>query len=345
MNCFLQQVYYFHKKNELKKILIIRFSSIGDIVLTSPVIRAIKKQLPQTEVHFITKQKFATTLSANPYVDKLWTFEKEITEILPQLRQADFDFVVDLHHNLRSLRLKKTLGKPAASFPKLNLEKWLMVNFKINRLPQLHIVDRYFEAVKKLNVKNDQQGLDFFIAGENHVDLDLFPGDFRNGYIAFAIGAQLSTKKMPTEKIIAICEQIHHPVILLGGKEDEETGNKIAAMHPERIYNACGKFNLQQSASLAEQSRLVICHDTGLMHIAAAFRKKTISVWGNTIPQFGMFPYQPGTEQNCVIMEIQHLSCRPCSKIGYDECPKKHFRCMTSIPDEQIIRQVEKFWD
>lgn len=318
------------------KILLIRFSSIGDIVLTTPVIRCLKNQLPEVELHFITKKKFESVLINNPHLNKVWTIEQEITEVIDELKKNKFDLIIDLHHNLRSAHLKRGLGVSANTFKKLNFEKWLMVNFKFNRLPEQHIVDRYLETTKKLSIKNDYQGLDFFIANENEIDPDLLPSNFRSNFVAFAIGAQHNTKKLPLEKIKSCCAKINHPIILLGGKEDEENGNLIASQNPDQIFNLCGKLNLQQSASVIKQSRLVICHDSGLMHIASAFRKKVISIWGNTIPEFGMFPYQPGSEINCKIIQVNGLSCRPCSKIGYTKCPKKHFKCMMQIDEDEI---------
>jgi len=331
-------LFYFYKV----KILIIRFSSIGDIVLTTPVIRCLKKQLPGNEIHFITKKQFQPVLEHNPYVDKLWLIEKEIDEVIKDLKKEKYDHIIDLHHNLRSLRLKLKLTGKKTSFRKLNVEKWLMVNFKINKLPDQHIVDRYMETISGLNVKNDNAGLDYFLVQTDEVEIKSIPSSHQNGYIAFAIGAQYNTKKLPVEKIISICRKIDQPVVLLGGKEDADTGETIKNEVGENIYNACGKYSLNQSASLTQQSKMVITHDTGLMHIAVAFGKKIISVWGNTIPEFGMYPYIPGKENFYKIAEVNGLPCRPCSKIGFSECPKKHFKCMREINEELIVQWVKE---
>jgi ADP-heptose:LPS heptosyltransferase len=201
-----------------------------------------------------------------------------------------------------------------------------MVQFKINRLPAIHIVDRYFQTVSSLGVENDNEGLDYFIPEKDKVFLSS-SGDFKAGhYLAVAIGAQHATKRLPLHKLIELCRNISSPLILLGGKEDIETGEQIVAAIPERrdIFQGCGQFNLHQSASIIQQSKAVISHDTGLMHIAAAFKKEIWSIWGNTIPEFGMYPYQ--THHH--VIEVTGLSCRPCSKIGHKRCPKKHFNCM-----------------
>ncbi|HSZ72861.1 MAG TPA: glycosyltransferase family 9 protein [Cytophagaceae bacterium] len=309
----------------MKKILIIRFSSIGDIVLTTPVIRCVKKQL-DCELHFCTKESFKTILANNPYVDKIHLLKDNIPALIKELQKENFDYVIDLHHNLRTLRVKRALKAPSVSFNKINIPKWLMVQFKINRLPAVHIVDRYMQAVSSLGVENDNEGLDYFIPEKDKVFLSS-SGDFKSGnYVAIAMGAQHATKRLPLHKLIELCRNIPSPIILLGGKEDSSTAEQILEALPERrdIFQGCGQFNLNQSASLLEQAKLVVAHDTGLMHMAAAFKKEIWSIWGNTIPGFGMYPYQ--THHH--VVEVKGLSCRPCSKIGYKSCPKKHFKCM-----------------
>lgn len=309
-----------------KKFLILRFSSIGDIVLTTPVIRCLKQQYAEAEIHYATKKQYKGILENNPYIDKLHLLETSDNQLIKQLKAERFDYIIDLHNNLRTFRIKLLLGIKSFSFNKLNFEKWLLVNLKINRLPQKHIVDRYLETLQSFGIVNDNEGLDYFIPKGDVVDINSFGLEEKN-YISFAIGGQHNTKKLPTDKIIEICEKQTKKVILLGGKEDEKAGDEIADKLGNHVVNACGKFNLNQSASIVEQSALLITHDTGLMHIGAALKQKIISIWGNTVPEFGMYPYK--TEFR--IIENKNLDCRPCSKIGYKKCPKGHFKCMKEL--------------
>lgn len=318
------------------KYLVVRFSSIGDIVLTTPVIRCLKNQVQDARIHYVTKERFTPILSSNPYIDHIHSYSGNLNALIRELKNEHFDYIIDLHHNLRSALLKSRIRIISFSFPKLNVQKWLLVNLKINRLPDMHIVDRYFKTVRLFDVTNDNQGLDYFIQEEDIVPLESLPVEFRKGYIAFAIGGLHTTKKLTTEKIIGICNAVDKPVILLGGKNDTETGSEIAEEAGKTIYNACGIYSINQSASLVRQADLVITHDTGLMHIAAAFRKKIISIWGNTIPEFGMYPYHP--EPASVIIQVPNLSCRPCSKIGFDKCPKKHFKCINDIDIDRVVQ-------
>lgn len=329
----------------MKKILVIRFSSIGDIVLTTPVVRNLKTQLDDVEVHYCTKIQFRSIVENNPYIDKIHYLEESLGDLIAQLKKENFDVVIDLHRNLRTSIIKFRLSKKDYSFDKLNRQKWLMVNLKINQLPNRHIVDRYMDTVAQLGVKMDNLGLDYFIPEKDEVPIEWLPEVFRKEYVAYAIGAQHNTKKLPLNRMIELCDKINKPIVLLGGKDDADTGEQIqkffertekSAPREEKltemnkktiIYNACGKYNLNQSASLVKQAKYVFSHDTGLMHIAAAFKKEIFSIWGNTIPLFGMYPYRT----KFTVLENNKIDCRPCSKIGYQKCPKGHFKCMNDI--------------
>jgi ADP-heptose:LPS heptosyltransferase len=281
------------------------------------------------EIHYLTKKAFLPVIEENPFIHKIHLYDKNYQEVIKELKEINIDFVIDLHNNLRSSRIKLALNKAAFSFPKLNVEKWLMVNFKFNKLPDIHIVDRYMSTIGMFNVKNDKRGLDFFIHSGNEMNIQHLPESFRKGYIAVVIGAKHVTKQLPDERIIELIQKINYPVMLLGGRDDAERGNKIIASAGSKCVSFCGKLSIQQSASYLKQSKLVITHDTGLMHIASAFGKTILSIWGNTITEFGMYPYMPGEDSE--VFEVKSLKCRPCSKIGFEKCPLKHFKCMNEI--------------
>lgn len=314
-----------------QKILIVRFSSIGDIVLTTPVIRCLKKQL-HADVHFLTKKSFAPLLAANPYLSKIHVLENSLAETIQNLRAEKFDVVIDLHHNFRTFWLKLFCGAPSFSFKKLNIEKWLLVNFKINKLPKVHIVDRYLETCAPLGVQNDGQGLDYFFSPDTTIPSEIFAKQ-QQPFIAWVIGAKFQTKKYPVQKVVQTLKRSDFPdfrVVLLGGKEDIQEAAAIQQAYdgPLELINLCGKLSLNESAKLVETATAVIANDTGLMHIAAAFKKPILSVWGNTVPDLGMTPYYGHHHIPSQIAEVKGLSCRPCSKIGFQKCPKGHFKCM-----------------
>ncbi len=318
------------------KILVIRFSSIGDIVLTSPVLRCLKEQVPGAEVHVTTKDQFADLVRYSPHVDKVHELGEDIGELIPRLRSERFDQVIDLHHNLRTARVKRALGVAAHSFPKLNVEKWLLVNLRLDRLPRIHIVDRYMRTVAHLGVKNDGKGLDLFIPPGHVVPLEDLPATHRGAYTALAIGAAHATKRLPEHRLIELARLVEGPLVLIGGKEDVATARAITSAIGGRVFDATGRYDILGSASLIQRARAVIAHDSGAMHMAAAFKKPVVSIWGNTVPGFGMGAYIPEHPERAHIAEVTGLPCRPCSKIGFDRCPKGHFRCM----EYQDLRRI-----
>lgn len=316
------------------KILIIRFSSIGDIVLTSPVVRCLKQQLDDVEIHFLTKAKHHNLIAANPHIDKIHLLEENLQDIIPQLQAEGFDLLVDLHNNIRTQVVKRSLRIKSYTLNKINLKKWLLVNFKFDLMPNLHIVDRKFKAVAPLGIKNDYAGLDYFIPEEHEYPISKLPADYQNGYVAVVLAGTYLTKRLPAEKHKKIIEKADLPYVLLGGESENSIAEEICKQTNRKVLNLCSKLNINESASLVKNARIVIANDTGLMHIAAAFKKKIISIWGSTMPDLGMFPYFPDPASK--MQKVEGLKCQPCSKIGRHQCPKKHFRCMLDHDSEEI---------
>jgi ADP-heptose:LPS heptosyltransferase len=310
-------------------------------VLTTPVVRCLKKRYPDAEIHYLTKAEYHPLLAANPYITRFHLLEDDLDVVIQDLKKENFDTVIDLHKNIRSLSVRNALGVRSVTFKKLNLQKWLRVNFKVENVSDKHIVDRYFDALEPLGVENDGNGLDYYI-WEKEVR-DFVPALAQPPYIAFAVGAKHNTKKLPDEKIIELCEKITGRIMVLGGAGEVALGNKLNELFPAKIANLCGRINLNESAYVVKNARKVIAHDTGFMHIAAAFKKPILSIWGNTVPAFGMYPYYGARHElkfqnQSFIFEVDGLPCRPCSKLGYEGCPRHHFKCMNGQDLEAIAR-------
>ena len=320
------------------KILVIRLSSIGDIVLTTPIVRCLYHQKQDVKIHYLCKPSYLNILQSNPYINQVHVFDKQDTQLISSLCSEKFDYIVDLQNNKYSRRLCRQMNVLHATFPKLNLRKWILVNFKINLMPDKHVVDRYFEALKPVGVINDGKGLDYFLTElQRHDFTDLHLPEV---YIAIAVGSKHITKQMPKDKLLSICEKISIPIVFLGDENDEETAKFIINRLDKPMYNLCGKLTLSLSAACIEKASHVLTGDTGLMHIAAAFNKRIISVWGNTVPAFGMYPYMPENKNRYVIIEKKKLYCRPCSKLGFKRCPHGHFKCMRDLMVEEIVKHI-----
>lgn len=324
------------------KILVLRFSSIGDIVLTSPVLRCLKEQVPAAEVHVATKAAFSDLVRFSPHVDKVHELEDDLGALIDRLREEHYDHVVDLHRNVRTARVKRALGVPASSFNKLNIRKWLLVNLRIDRLPRVHIVQRYLEAAEGLGVKDDGRGLELFIPEDRGVDPALLPAEHRNGFHAFAIGAAHATKRLPLRRSIELARAIPGPVVLIGGREDMEMAAAIGDAVGGKVFDATGRFDLLASASLIGRAKGVFAHDSGAMHMACALGRPVVCIWGSTVPAFGMGPYQPEHPDRARIAEVKGLDCRPCSKIGFAQCPKGHFHCMEHQDIPAIVAELPR---
>ena len=329
------------EKPRFKKILIIRFSSIGDVILTSPIVRCIKDQTG-AELHYLTKASMTSLVNNNPYVDKVIPFEKEDASLIDRLRDEGYDLIVDLHHNLRSRKISLKLKTQVIRFYKANIEKWLKVNLKWDRLPKQHLVDRYFDALRRIGVQNDGKGLDFFIDEKDREKAKEWTSN-HSSIVCISLGASFFTKRIPVSKIISwIASFDESRIILIGGKDVLSDAQGIENHFGQKIINLCGEINLQTSAAIIEHSNVLISGDTATMHMGAALGTPLISVWGNTIPEFGMSAYYGTQENRNVNLEVPNLSCRPCSKLGHGECPKGHFKCMMDQSDSRLIKEVNR---
>ena len=322
------------------RLLFIRFSAIGDIVLASPAIRCAKQQLPGVEIHLVTKRSMRAVTEANPYIDHFHYLDGDLGALIAELKTFTFDYIIDLHKNLRSFRIRTALGVAVLAFDKLSVEKFLLTKLHINRMSERHISLRSVDALAPLGVVYDEKGLDYFIPSQTEVP-QLFP----SGYVALVIGASYATKKLPLESLKVLVQQIPHKIVLIGGPEEKSEGDVLAALDPTRIVNTCGQYSLHQSAAFVRDARVVISHDTGMLYIACAFDKSVIAIWGATSPALQVEPFMSETSKARVFQAIvPNLSCQPCSNFGTTTCPKGHFNCMKQQDLPAIARQVGEMW-
>lgn len=320
------------------KILVIRLSSMGDIIYTTPIVRCLKLQFPNAEIHFLTKPDFKYIYEGNPYVDKLLLLQKKLSETIQQVKAEKYDYLVDLHNNLRTAIIKFKTGIPASTYKKQPLKKWLFLKLKWDLVSEKHLVERYLETVAFLGVKNDGKPINYYLKQQYQLS-GLLPETHQAKFVVFIIGATHFTKRMPNEKVARVCREINHPVVLLGGTDVQANGDEIASFTGKKIYNACGKLTLDQSVFLLTKAEKIMGFDTGLTHIAEAFDRPIASVWGSTVPGLvGVWPYQV---KDAEVVGVD-LYCRPCSKFGLEKCPLGHFKCMNDIPDERLVNFANK---
>lgn len=322
------------------KILIIRFSSIGDIILTSPVIRCIKNQISNAEIHFLTKENYSTLIEHNPHVDKIHKLKgTNFKNLINNLKKEKYNIVIDLHKNLRTYRIRRALNVQWFTFNKLNFRKWLFVNFKIDLLPNNHIIDRYFEGLKSLKISNDNQGVDFFFPNQTYVDLDSY-NLIEKEYYVISLGATYYTKQIPNNVLLSLFKRLNDATIVLIGAGESDVKKAEVIMNKikhKRVVNLCNKLSIIESAYIIKHAKTLITGDTGMMHIASSFDLNIVTLWGNTHPKFGMYAYAPEDKvQNHWI----DIPCHPCSKLGSNKCPRGHFNCMKTHDIPNIVKNL-----
>lgn len=329
------------------KILVIRFSSIGDIIFTTPVIRCLKKQIPNVEIHFLTKEKMKVVTVYNPYIDQFHYFDGNFSDVQKKLQSIGFDYVIDLHKNFRTWRLRKSLNQAKwLIYDKETFSKYLLTHFHIDKMRGVHISDRSLETLKPLQIVDDQQGLDFFFPSEYHFDHSKYIDSSISKYIAFVIGGSYATKRLTTAKIASICRGINVPIVLIGGNDDIEAAQQILnQLQPNdgTIINLCGQLNLFDSASVCKDASLVISHDTGLLYISCALERPTMAIWCATSPKLDVWPYYGSKSIFTKNYSVPNLACQPCSNFGTKSCPKKHFKCALEFDENTLISDANEF--
>jgi lipopolysaccharide heptosyltransferase II len=319
--------------SKLKKILIIRFSSLGDVLLTTPLIRSIKKTYPHLEIQFLTKPNYADVLKNNTYISKIFIFEnsENVNFVIGKLKNERYDLIIDLQNNPRSTSIRQKLKINFLRFQKRDLDKLLLVKLKINKLKNAPPIPvRYAETVK--GIKLDDEGLDLFTDKKPSFRFDL-----SKKYIGLCPGARHFTKKWPKEYFIELGKLLNENkfgILIFGGKADKELCTEISGSISNSI-NLSNNDEILQTAANMKTCTAIFCNDSGLMHTACAVNIPVFVFFGSSVKEFGFTPYK----NRSVIFENNTLNCRPCSHIGRTRCPLKHFKCMKDTKPNYVFEE------
>jgi len=346
----------------IDKTLIIRLSSIGDIILASPLIRVLHRKFPDAQIDFAVKMEFAELLECHPFINTLYRIDTKLgfaglKTIKEKMKTVGYDLVIDIHNNFRSMYLRSGLGARVVTVDKRQFERFLLTKFKINRYNGIiPVAERYIETVKEFGVENDGEGLEVFVPPEiiekvserlKSLRFKSSPDEnrvltAREKLIGFCPGAKHSTKMWLKENFVQLGnllkEKYNARVILFGGSEDVTLCSEIFRGITTKVINLAGELPLLEIAAVMDLCDVVVTNDTGLMHLAAARKRKVVAIFGPTVQEFGFFPY--GTEN--VVIERRGLECRPCTHIGSAKCPKGHFKCMREIRVEEVMAGAER---
>jgi lipopolysaccharide heptosyltransferase II len=319
-----------------KKILIIRLSSLGDILLTTPLIRYIKHKNPDTEIDFVLRENYEDLLKLNQNVRKIYKYNEAgyiIQDITNSIISEEYDLIIDLQNNFRSRGITGIAKAPVVKFNKRDLDKFLFVKFKLNRLKDLPPVPvRYSKTIEDLEL--DSEGLDLIT--DKIPDERLQSG---SNWVGLCPGAKHFTKRWPIENYISLAKLLNENgfnVVLFGGTMDSETCSQIAK--ETGTLNLCNENDILQTAADMRLCKTIYTNDSGLMHVATAVKVPVVAIFGSTVKEFGFFPYNAKS----IVIENKNLSCRPCTHIGRASCPKKHFRCMKEITPKIAFEKLNE---
>ncbi len=342
----------------LHKTLVIRLSSIGDIVLSSLLVRVLRSRFPACRLDYCVKEEFADLVRLNPNISNVITFPKhggfgDVRKLMRTIRENDYDLIIDIHDSLRS----RFLHLGAARVVRINkrkLARFLLVKFKWNVYGRFGgspgVALRYLEPLRPFGIEDDGKGLELFIAENDRQRTEQLIREAGFGQEQF-IGVCPSAKhhnKMwlkerfaETASVLSIGRQ--SPVVLFGSGDEAERCNAIANLIREQnpqagILNLAGRISLNETAAMMDRCSIVITNDSGLMHIAAARKRKVVAIFGPTVKELGFFPF--GTQNE--VIENTELECRPCTHIGLADCPKGHFKCMNDISAAQVIASANR---
>jgi lipopolysaccharide heptosyltransferase II len=321
--------------SQLKKILIIRLSSMGDILLTTPLIRSIKKQNSSVQIDFVIKEEFFELVKKNPHLTNIYTYSKESSkkkELLKLLKANKYDLVIDLQNNNRSREIVLKLDRKTFQFRKNSLKKFILVHFKINRLKKSPPIPVRYAKTARIDL--DNEGLEIFT--DNIADSRL---ELNQKYIGLCPGAKHFTKRWPKEYFIQLGKMLEsegYRVVLFGGMNELEVTDEITKELSQPL-NLCDASILQTAANM-KMCKVIYTNDSGTMHLSCAVNIPVIAFFGSTVKEFGFYPYKT---QN-VVLEIEDLPCRPCTHIGRKSCPLKHFKCMNEISPDLAFNSLKR---
>ncbi len=337
----------------MQKILITRFSSMGDIVLTTPVIRALRRTFPEAQIDYVTKRHFAELLHSNPRLNTVYAYDSRtgfagLRALGKQLREQRYDLLVDIHNNLRT-RLLHALIRPrrSVSYSKHLIRRTLLVKTGLNFYPRpiLQMPDRYLHALNVFGVENDDAGLELFPTAEHRAKIAMLFQQYGVTENELVIGlgpiASFPLKQWPVERFAEVGQELvrryQARIVLFGGPLDVEQVQPLVSQIPNNPILLCGQFAMLESAAALERCAMFVGNDTGTAHIASAMGCNVVEIFGPTVEELGFYPYHVPAE----VVSIS-LPCRPCTHTGKGRCKITTHACLLDIPAARVLEAVER---
>jgi lipopolysaccharide heptosyltransferase II len=337
---------------DIERILVIRLSSLGDVLLTTPVLRLLREYCPAAQVDFLTKAAYQDILCTNPCVDRLWLWEPQqgLREMLRRLRQIRYDIVVDLHRTLRSrLLYRGLLAERKLAYTKRTIRRALLVHLGWNTLQAMTPVpELYMAPLRCLGMTAPLPPLELHLTAESQEAMQAYlqqelPESRMRPLLAVAPGAHWSTKRWPVERFAVVAQTLAQmqqaAVVVLGSAEDRPLAQQLCQQLSVPVLNSTGNLSLMHTAALLQQCRLLLSNDSGLMHMAAALQVPVVAIFGPTVQEFGFYPFKASAQ-----VVSATIACRPCSTKGSTRCPRGHHQCMQQVTVAHVLAAASKIW-
>ncbi|MFN2570469.1 MAG: glycosyltransferase family 9 protein [Gemmatimonadales bacterium] len=323
------------------RVLCVRFSSIGDVLLTTPLVRALHHRHPEAEVYFVTKRAMAPLVIENPHLTGVIALEasERITDLARRLRPLGPTHGLDLHGSLRSAALRLLVPCKWSGYSKRKFARTTLISTKINLYGKhVPVPERYFEAARPLDVTPDGGPPEFFLSPAARERMAHWLGERgfeQKPFAAIAPGAAHATKRWPLDHwrvLTARLQKLGYGVVAVGGPGDRTLADALGA----GVANAAGELTLQETGACLARAAVLISGDTGVMHMATGVGTRVLALFGPTVESFGFFPYA----RPAAVLE-RDLPCRPCSAMGSERCPLGHHRCLDDILPDQVASAVQ----
>jgi heptosyltransferase-2 len=317
---------------EKKKVLLIRFSSLGDIALIHPVIQKLSSY--DYEVDVLTKKTFSSLFDHHQQVHDVLNLEDHhnLLSLISVLKKKKYDHILDLHNNLRTSLIKIAFPFKTVTYKKYRMKRALLVQWKLNLLKGNQVINNYLATLNKLKIPYTDSDYQYRIPFKISEQVKKLKS---NQYLCMAPFAKHFTKEWPYYKELVLQLSKKYKIYILGARDEYERAEEFKS---KNVINLCGKLSFQDVIGLINSSRLLITNDSGLMHLGSGTKADILSIIGNTVKEFGFFPYH----KKMHIVENKKCKCRPCHYHGLTKCPKKHFQCLKEIKPEQVLVEVKK---
>lgn len=320
---------------------------MGDVLLTTPLLRALRGRYPRAWITYLTRQAFLPLVEHNPRVNEAIGLAPggRLRPLAAALRERGFTHGLDLHGSLRSLALRRLVPIRWRGYPKRRAARAVLIRAKRDVYrDRRHVAERYFDAARDLAVTPDELGLECFIPRATLDKARQFLAATGLGgersLVAVAPGAAHATKRWPLrhwQHLVGRLTAAGADVVVVGGADEVPLGDEVAAAGGDRAASAAGRFDPAGSGALLKLARCAVSGDTGLMHLATAVGTPVVALFGPTVRAFGFFPYRA----RATVLE-RDLPCRPCSAMGGPRCPIGTHACLEEIRPEEVAEAVRR---